>query len=481
MKKILWIFLSFLCVIIFGECNVSAQENAKFNYENNEEGITITGYNGVDEVVDIPEMIDGKKVTIIGEYAFSGNSVIKKVVIPSTIKRIDKCAFFEAESLSSIKIERNNDNHEIRIESLAMAHCPCLSSIALPKNVTYIADDFVYLSVDRALGTQAWSEELLYLYVETEKNADYVIDRMQNEKYLEHSKIRIITEGIDEPQNVVCHSYGDNKITVEWNHVAGASEYLVYRKIDGDYQYIATVNENHYTEDYSLNNYVYLYKVKAKGTIYGNEDVISKTMGWDAIGVRVADVRNIHALPLKKNAVTLSWNSKDYYVDGYIIYQKNGDEWKQIKKISAIKNNTDAKRSEIISNLLCGKEYTFAVQAYYINSHENNLYSCSDFITYTTTVLVRPEATKIQRITKYLSKYNKVIWNKSNDATGYIVYRSTSKNGEYKKIAVIKSQSRLYYLDKNIKNGCNYYYKVVVYRNVNGKNVRSKASNIVAK
>ena len=195
-----------------------------------------------------------------------------------------------------------------------MAACPVLSSLALPKNVAYLADDFVMRSAETVLGSQSWSQEKLYLYVETESDAKYVLDRLRSGEISTSGVIRIITEGLDEPQNVSCHSYGNNKITAEWNYVAGASAYQVYRKIDGDYQLIATVEENSFTEDYVVNNYLYLYKIKAVGSIYGQTEVVSATMGWDAIGSRISDVRNIHAVPLRRNAVTLSWNSKDSYV-----------------------------------------------------------------------------------------------------------------------------------------------------------------------
>lgn len=482
MKKFFRLFLlSLLCLISIEKSDVLAQENSNYQYEENGDGITITGYSGIDTVLSIPEEINGKKVTIIGEYAFSGKHLLEKVTLPSTIKKIEKGAFFKDESLSSVKIEKSDDGHEIRIETLAMADCPVLSSLALPNNVTYIAEDFVMRSAETVLGSQSWSEEKLYLYVETESDAKYVLDRLRSGEISTSGVIRIITEGLDEPQNVSCHSYGNNKITAEWNYVAGASAYQVYRKIDGNYELIATVEENSFTEDYVVNNYLYLYKIKAVGSVYGKTEVVSATMGWDAIGSRISDVRNIHAVPLRRNAVTLSWNSKDSYVDGYIIYQKSGNSWKKIKQVSADRSNTAAKKSTTITGLTCGKNYTFAVQAYHADAQESNLYACSQYTTYTTTVLVRPAATSIQKITKYQGVSNKVQWNASKDASGYVVYRSTSKNGTYQRVAVIKSGAKLYYIDKNVKSGKKYYYKVAVYRNVNGKNVKSKVSTAVAK
>lgn len=48
-------------------------------------------------------------------------------------------------------------------------------------------------------------------------------------------------------------------------------------------------------------------------------------------------------------------------------------------------------------------------------------------------------------------------WIKTTDTTKYIVYRSYSKNGEYKKIATVKGTT---YLDKKVKRNKTAYYKV---------------------
>lgn len=68
----------------------------------------------------------------------------------------------------------------------------------------------------------------------------------------------------------------------------------------------------------------------------------------------------------------------------------------------------------------------------------------------------------------------KITWGKSGDAVSYIIYRSTSKNGKYKKIG---STTNSFFISKKLIVGKKYYYKVVA---VNGT-IQSKSSKPVFK
>ena len=59
-----------------------------FEYKENKNGITITKYNENDTDVKIPQKINGKTVTEIGEYAFAGCKGLKKIIIPNNIMNI---------------------------------------------------------------------------------------------------------------------------------------------------------------------------------------------------------------------------------------------------------------------------------------------------------------------------------------------------------------------------------------------------------
>lgn len=65
----------------------------------------------------------------------------------------------------------------------------------------------------------------------------------------------------------------------------------------------------------------------------------------------------------------------------------------------------------------------------------------------------------------------KIRWQKSSGADGYIIYRSTSKFGGYKKVKDIKSNGTLIYNDSSVREAKVYYYKVRAYKNYRGRKV----------
>lgn len=76
------------------------------------------------------------------------------------------------------------------------------------------------------------------------------------------------------------------------------------------------------------------------------------------------------------------------------------------------------------------------------------------------TVKVVPKAVSNLKAVPATTSSIKVSWNSSANASGYIVYRSTSANGTYSKVATVLTKS---YTDKGLTKGKTYYYKVRAY------------------
>lgn len=95
------------------------------------------GYVG-DIVIPSTVKHNGKnyKVTAIGQYAFSGNTELRSVEIPSTVKTIEPCAFIQCFSLKSVKLPSGLKV----INGYTFAECGSLRDITIPASVTRIGE-----------------------------------------------------------------------------------------------------------------------------------------------------------------------------------------------------------------------------------------------------------------------------------------------------------------------------------------------------
>ena len=74
-----------------------------FTYEVTDDGVTVTAYTGGDIVVVIPDTIEDKPVTAIGEKAFADMTGIKAVSVPDTVVSIAAGAFAGCKNLTSLR------------------------------------------------------------------------------------------------------------------------------------------------------------------------------------------------------------------------------------------------------------------------------------------------------------------------------------------------------------------------------------------
>ncbi|MCR5653748.1 MAG: leucine-rich repeat domain-containing protein, partial [Ruminococcus sp.] len=81
-----------------------------FSYEPYYDGVTITSYIGIEKVVYIPSEFNGKSVIDVDNHAFSGNTTITDVIIPSGVTAIGVRAFYECSNLESIIIPASVTN-----------------------------------------------------------------------------------------------------------------------------------------------------------------------------------------------------------------------------------------------------------------------------------------------------------------------------------------------------------------------------------
>ena len=92
-------------------------------------------YNGSEQIVKIPN-----SVISIGNYAFSGCTVIKSLTIPEGVASIGENAFSGCTGLTSIDLP----NSLIAISSWAFSECKGLNSLTIPRGVTEINGEAFY-------------------------------------------------------------------------------------------------------------------------------------------------------------------------------------------------------------------------------------------------------------------------------------------------------------------------------------------------
>ena len=145
-----------LCFVGCGTTTSSPIEDFSYEFKNGE--VTITGYIGTDLEIVIPDTIEDRPVTVIGENAFQGYDMTS-VIIPNTITLIKDRAFDDCKQLEKIDIpdsvteisywafcgcenlkEVNLGNGVKSIDQGAFVSCDSLKSIHIPENVVNLYD-----------------------------------------------------------------------------------------------------------------------------------------------------------------------------------------------------------------------------------------------------------------------------------------------------------------------------------------------------
>ncbi len=119
--------------------------------------VTLKEYKGSDTEVQVTDIIDGFKVTAIGERAFYGNETVEKVVAPSTVTSIGSEAFSGAKKLRNISMKGL-----VKIGEQAFSGCTSLNNLLITESLKEIGARAFY-------GCSAL-QDLNYIY-----NEDYTV------------------------------------------------------------------------------------------------------------------------------------------------------------------------------------------------------------------------------------------------------------------------------------------------------------------
>jgi len=160
--------------IVLVGCGTREQElEIRVGHRHRADVIMVTGgrpdSNGV---LIIPAYINGLPVVAIGARAFSGNTSLRRVVIPYTVEVIEGMAFYNCNRLEDVTFEERSRLRTIEVTGFGgtFEGTPRLRSIVLPEGLEYIgASAFFRSGLENAnipstvtqIGTGAFSNGVL--------------------------------------------------------------------------------------------------------------------------------------------------------------------------------------------------------------------------------------------------------------------------------------------------------------------------------
>lgn len=250
------------------------------------------------------------------------------------------------------------------------------------------------------------------------------------------------------------------KSTLKWDRVYGAKSYRIeaYDTEAGARKTLKTLKSS--ATSYEFKNtvtkgkgakysYVYIYAVN------GNKEESSSLSEYveDNKYGNIRSLANVTGVKVKRKSSTsaqVTWK-KVTGADTYRVYRQ-APTGEQIS-LGTVKTNsfTDKK-------LTPGVNYIYSVTA---ENLKLGIYESYGYGANSAVYNHKLGATSISSVKNVSGKKAAITWKKAAYAQQYVVYRSTSKNGTYKKVATVKS-NKTNWTDSKLSKGKTYYYKVEV-------------------
>lgn len=200
--------------------------------------------------------------------------------------------------------------------------------------------------------------------------------------------------------------------------------------------------------------------IEKKVTVHAPKGSFVYNYCKDILGMKVVDTKQATAKPskitslktsnVKQNSIKLTWK-KASNADGYVIYQKSGSKWEQIK--------TTGKTNVTIKSLQQNKKYEFKVVAYR-SINGKTVSGKAATITKKTAKMAKPNAVKNLKTSKVTKNTVTLKWSKvkKNKPTGYIVYQKKGK--KWVKLDTVSAKKTNYRV-ANLKGKTKYTFKII--------------------
>ncbi|WP_418633426.1 GH25 family lysozyme [Ruminococcus sp.] len=254
------------------------------------------------------------------------------------------------------------------------------------------------------------------------------------------------------PANIskISASARGTSVTISWNKVSKATDYVVEHYVNGAWQQVGTTSSLSYKVNGITQNGVNMFRVKARRNYSG----VYYNGGYTYVNAEVTDipstVTGIRSTSNTSTSNTITWNASKK-AEGYEVYQWIGtnDSYKLIGTTTSTKF-TNSKKSS-------GTMYRYKVRAFnnVDGQRIEGAYS-SEFTTCTLPANVSFSlcSTDVDSIT--------LNWNKVSKATGYQVEMYT--NGTWKTLSTLSGTS---YTVSDLSQNTAYRFRVRAIRNYN--------------
>jgi len=270
-------------------------------------------------------------------------------------------------------------------------------------------------------------------------------------------------EPVKAPKIIASNKLSSGKPRLTWDPVDGAVKYQIFRSTtkNGTYTRVWTQKGTTYTNTKAEAGTLYYYKVKSvdvNGNVSDFSNRVSRTCD---LARPVVETSNDAAT----GKVKLTWDAVEG-AKSYKVYRATSKGGRYV----LMKTLTDT--TYINNSAKAGTKYYYWVKAIHENSNANSVYST---VVSRTCDLARPTIS----IKRNNAGKPRISWNSVDGAVKYEVYRATSKDGKYTRIATTKNT---YQVNKNAVAGKTYYYKVkAIHSNTNANSAFSTVKYIKAK